>query len=168
MLHQTLDFTTNDYTTRIPVKIPVGGAVKEYSLILLTGAGSTTYENYRTNAIKFDKDGQPSGFENLAELAPLLVSLCLVNDTDGPVSVSEVKTFPAKVLEKLHVTTKEINGLNKSQGMNEVIKKVFSQEGYPCSVVSIRDWLKTLEQTKDVEAVLELFEETEEEKTKNS
>ena len=168
MTASTLDFTSTDYTTTIPVKIPIGGEVHEYTMVLLSGAGSTVYENYRTNAIKFDKEGKPSGFENLAEMAPLLVSLCLTRPDGQVVTVEEVKTFPAKVLKALHETAKDINDLGKTTGMTEMVSKVFAMEGCPFSIEDIRKWLESLENTKEVEAVRELFELTEEDKSKNS
>jgi len=164
----TLDFT-DIIDISIPVTIPMKDkSVKTYSLGLLNGKQSTLYENTRMNSIKFDANGKPKGFTNSADMAPLLVSLCLTTTDGKEVTVDEVNTFPATVLNKLHETAKEINNLNKKTKDEDSITKIFNREDTPCSLQEIRTWLGTLDQEDpDVQAVVKTFSIDSEEKVKN-
>jgi len=166
---QDLDFTKEEIVQELLVRIPMPSGVEEFKLVSLTGQAATLYENARANCIRFDREGKPVGFQNIADVAPLLVSLCLKRLDGGSVSKSVIGTFPNKVLQKLFQTAQEMNELNKETRYSESLNKVFSQDDSPVDMEVVRNWLKAQDnEDKDVQAVYVLFKETDEEMAKNS
>ena len=108
-----LDFTAEDFQRVIPVKIPThDNKSVDYELRILTGGDATTYDNARTNSIMFDSEGKTTGLSNIAELGPLLVSLCLHTSDGTKVNVTQVKEFPAPIVDKLFEAAKALNGID--------------------------------------------------------
>lgn len=165
-----LDFTQEDILQEIPVSIPSSdGGVQEFKLVSLNGQDATTYENARAACIKFDKEGNPIGFNKVADLAPMLVGMCLRRPDGGSVSRQVVGNFPYRVLKKLFETAQQINGLNEEVRYTNSMVKVFSQTGSPVDMEIVRNWLREQDQSdKDVEVVSLLFKESDDELAKNS
>jgi hypothetical protein len=164
-----LDFTLDDIVQEIPVKVPTDKGVEDYKLVSLSGQDATKYQNARANCIRFDRDGNPVGFQNIADLAPMLVSLCLKRLDGSAVSKNVVGLFPHKVLQKLFTVAQEMNDLNQETRYSEALQKVFSLPDSPVNVEEVRQWLKTQnKEDKDIQSTYTLFKETDEELGKNS
>lgn len=106
-----------------PVKI----GDKDYVLRELNGDGLIKYESARMSRCTLGADGKPvSVSANIAEIYPLLVSLCLfsVNPENGqktPVSIDFVKKLPGRIQTALFTHAKDISGID--QEVSEETKK---------------------------------------------
>ena len=80
-----LDFTENeDLVISIPVTIP--GEGQQYYLKTFTGADATKFHNAQAKSVRLDSKGNPVGFNgNVANIEPLLVSLCLYDERNKKV-----------------------------------------------------------------------------------
>ena len=119
----SLDF--NDLT---PIEIPVSVAGKSFILREADGDTATKYSNTLTSSFTLGLDGKPSKIGNIADIEPLLVSLCLFPvDNNGNVSPQHVKEsvvrkWPARILKEIYAKAKEISELDKTEEDNAAKK----------------------------------------------
>jgi hypothetical protein len=100
-----------DDITPIEEKVFIGG--DEYVLREMSGDAAVKYDNARLNRYEY-QDGKLAKVRNLADLEPLLVSLCLfMADGVTPVSETTVRAWPARVQRSLHSRAREISGMNE-------------------------------------------------------
>jgi hypothetical protein len=165
MIPDKLDFTLDVIEQEIPVSIPnKNGSISNYKLVTLSAQDSTQYQNARAASIKFDSQGNPVGFNKIADLGPLLLSYCLKREDGGSVSKGVIGDFPAKVLQKLFTVAQEMNDLNQEVRYTEAMVKVFKYSGSPVDMEQTREWLESLDQSnKDVSTVCTLFRKTDSE-----
>jgi hypothetical protein len=166
MIPNELDFSLEEICQKIPVVVPNedGTSLDEFELISMSGQDATTYQNAKASSIKFDSNGQPVGFNKIADLAPLLISLCLRRKGGGLVSKSTVGKFPYKVQQKLFEVAQEMNGLNEEVRYTEAMLKVFDAPDSPVDMEEVRDWLSSQDDSdKSVQLVTLLFKETDSE-----
>ena len=170
MIPTELDFSLDDISQKIPVIVPNddGTALEEFELVSMSGQDATTYQNAKASSIKFDKNGQPVGFNKIADLAPLLISLCLRRKGGGLVSKNVVGKFPYKVQKRVFEVAQEMNGLNEEIRYTEAMLEVFGYSDSPIDMENVREWLLDQDQSdKSVQAVHLLFKETDSEIGKN-
>ncbi len=100
-----------DDITPIEEKVFVGG--EEYLLRETSGDAAVKYDNARLFCYEY-RNGELIRVNNLANLEPLLVSLCLFM-VDGKTNVSEVtvRAWPARVQKALYDRAREISGMNE-------------------------------------------------------
>jgi hypothetical protein len=90
---------------------------KNYVLREATGAAAAQYKNDVLKKSKFGPDGKPQAFDGVADVEPLLVSLCLFElksdgtAMDSPVPVNVIKRWPARVVAQLFSEAKRISGM---------------------------------------------------------
>lgn len=165
MIPEKLDFTLESIEQEIPVSIPnKDGSISHYKLMTLSAQDSTQYQNARAGSIKFDREGNPIGFNKIADLGPLLLSFCLKREDGGSVSKNVIGDFPAKVLQKLFTVAQEMNDLNQEVAHTEAMVKVFGRSGSPVDMTEVREWLESQDQNdKQVQTVTTLFRKTDSE-----
>lgn len=170
MYPKELRFDLEDIQEEIPVTVPDSkGGVTEYKLVSISGQDATTYQNARASSIKFDQQGRPVGFSKIADLAPLLVSLCLRREDGGKVSKSVVGSMPHKVQKKLFEVAQSMNQLNEEVRYTEAMVEVFGADDSPVNIEEVREWLSDQdEENTNVRLVSMLFKESDEELVKNS
>jgi hypothetical protein len=105
-----------------PVEIPVTISGKSYFLLEATGDASCKYRNAQLAATQLGPDGKPIGIRGMADVDPLLVSLCLVDENRKPVSVATIRAWPARVLEALAKKVKSISGMDEVAKPEEALK----------------------------------------------
>lgn len=106
-----MDFDSLDLLT-----VPVTIAGKKYTLREIDTQGACRYNNAKLHGTKFDENGKAVGIGNLADVEPLLVSLCLFEDgqpTHVPLSV--VSAWPYRVVKPLFDKAKEISHLDERE-----------------------------------------------------
>lgn len=106
--------------------VTIGGV--DYFLKEASGDAACKWKNTIMKSTKIGPDGKPVGIDGLADSEPILVSLCLVEaDKDGSpskrhVSVSTIRSWPARIQTALFEKAKEISGLNDEE-TEEVLEK---------------------------------------------
>jgi len=100
-----------DDITPIEEKIHIGGG--EYILREMSGDAAVKYDNARLNRYEY-QDGKLTKIRDLADMEPLLVSLCLfMEDGKTPVSEATIRAWPCRVQKALHERAKQINDMDQ-------------------------------------------------------
>jgi hypothetical protein len=168
-LPTVLDFSEEENLfISIPVKIP--GDSTEYTLKTFNGADATKFHNAQAKTIRFDSAGNPVGFnDRIADIEPLLISLCLWDDKGRKVSVSKIGSWPFPIQRKLYKTAQQINQIAEEERLSSLLAEAFRNEDNPppCSLEELREWSTSLREDK-WKPVIGLFSLTDEELVKNS
>lgn len=82
---------------------------KQYEMREMDSNQHTKYKNALISCGELGADGKPTRFQGLADLEPLLVSLCLFDSEGYPVSLDVIKTWPGRVVQALHGIAKHLN-----------------------------------------------------------
>ncbi len=103
-----------------PVLVPVKIGGRKYVLKEPSEAASVKYRNALMRAAKFGTDGSVTAADGLADLEPLLVSLCLFElDKDNfekPVPLETVLAWPPRVVGPLFERAKALGGIGEKAG----------------------------------------------------
>ena len=99
-----------DDITPIEEKVYVGGVT--YLLRETSGDASIRYENARMDRLTRNEEGKITGTRDLADLTPLLVSLCLFKEDGSSVGEATIRSWPSRVQEALVSRAREISGMN--------------------------------------------------------
>jgi len=139
---------------QIPVTInKKDGTKKECMLREALEDAAVKYQNARSASIVYGDDGNVSRIKNPANIEPLLVSLCLFEIVRGkddsvinerPIQETEVRTWPSRVVSKLHEKAREISNLG-----NETIDSLRKQK------VEIERQIEALEKEEETAKNLE-------------
>lgn len=167
----------HDFSNLAPIEEPVKYQGQDYVLVEASAGAAITFRNARTNSLKF-QDGKLVGYNNPAEIEPLLVSLCVFAiDKAGkrkPVSVETIKSWPSQMVTTLFERAKEIGHLQEQFAERKALAKALSQEGSPASVEDLREYVLSLCDKPDCplnvverNQVLSLLREEEEATSKN-
>ena len=106
--------------TPIEEKVYVGGV--EYVLRETSGDAAVKYDNARLNGYEY-QDGKLVRVRGIANLEPLLVSLCLFDGIGNNVPEGKVRSWPARVQGALYARAREISGMNESSQSQESLEK---------------------------------------------
>lgn len=93
-------------------KIPVTIDGVKYELREATGGAACRYRNACVACTSFGPDGKPNGVHDIADVEPLLVSLCLYTEQGQPVPLKTVLGWPARVVSALYREAKAISDLD--------------------------------------------------------
>jgi hypothetical protein len=100
-----------DDITPIEEKVYVGGV--EYVLRETSGDAAVKYDNARLEGYEY-QDGKLTRVRGIANLEPLLVSLCLFGASGENVPEETVRSWPARVQGALYARAREISGMNEA------------------------------------------------------
>jgi len=106
------------------IEKPVVVAGKAYTLREATGDASCKYRNAVLKCTRIGPDGTATALDNLADVEPLLVSLCLVDDQGHHVHQSIIRSWPSRVVKKLFEVAKNISELGETDEDEEAAKNV--------------------------------------------
>ena len=104
----------------IPVK--VGGEV--YTLREASGDAAFKFRNAAMKCTKLGPDGKPASVEGIADIEPLLISLCLFDSKDKPVPVTKIRTWRNKVCKSLYEKILEISELGNDEDASTLEKQL--------------------------------------------
>lgn len=98
-----------------PQEIPVTVGGKKYVLREATGDAACRYRNALLKSTKLGPEGKPSHIDGMADVEPLLVSLCLYEKTDPErlVALHLVRSWPSRIQKALFAKVKEISELDE-------------------------------------------------------
>ena len=114
---EVLEFTLDLEEQSVVVKRK-DGVAKTYTLRELTGRQKGLYLNTMSNRLSVSEDGKVTGIKNFEGLESSLLSKCLFNEENKPVTDAELQEFPARVLRKLFDAAQILSGLN-SEGVEK-------------------------------------------------
>ena len=112
---------TDDLT---PQTEPVKLSGKDYSLREASGDAATKFANARLNCIKLGPDGKPQTVRGIADVEPLLVSLCLFDETGKNVPEATVRSWPARVQKVLFERAKEMSHLDDLETEAAIVAQI--------------------------------------------
>lgn len=98
-----------------PREVPVTIGKEQYLLVEATEDVACKFRNASLNNMKVD-DGKIVGMSGVADVEPLLVSMCLLKNVGNsmvPVDISTVRAWPSRIVKKLFETIKEISELGE-------------------------------------------------------
>lgn len=108
----------------IPVSIPNKDGVKEdYILQEASGDAACKYRNAMLACTQLGPEGKPSQIRGMADIEPLLVSLCLFTSERKPVQLGIIRSWPNRVQKKLFDKIKEISDLDESEDRDSLVKQ---------------------------------------------
>jgi hypothetical protein len=114
-----------DDITPIVEQAYIGGI--EYELRETSGGAAVKYDNARLRCYEY-QEGKLVRMHDLADLEPLLVSLCLFDTEGKEVSEKLIRSWPHRVQKALFERAKELSGMYDSvQSIEEQIEKLQKQ-----------------------------------------
>lgn len=154
--NEVLDFSD---LTRKEIKVLIQD--ETFYLQEATGAVAKRFDNLRLSKITF-VDGKPTAFSGVADLEPMLVSMCLFREKDGkriPVDQKEIESWPARIQQTLFVKAKEISGLDKPEvPYVSLINEAFEHPEAPATPTQIIEWIDALKDEK-YDVIKKLFKD---------
>lgn len=151
------DFDFSDFAIQsVEITAPDG---KKYTLREADGAAARRFNNAKTNRIKFT-GGKPSAFEDIGDLEPLLVSMCLFDSKNKPVHQSIIEGWPSKVVRRLFDKCKEMSELDDKveSPVEQAVRVAFWKPEVPVTRSAYVEWLKSLEDDS-VQPLIDLLTE---------
>jgi hypothetical protein len=115
---ETFDFDSNEI-----IEIPVKYKGLAYTLREADGDAACQYRNAAMRAMRYSEDGKPVGFTNLADVEPLLVSLCLYDAAGNRVTRDFARALPSKILKQLFAKAKEISEIDETDDLPGLLKQ---------------------------------------------
>lgn len=112
------------------IEVPVSIGDKRYLLREASGNVACKYRNALLNCTVLGPEGKPQTVRNMADVEPLLVSLCLfqlLEQPDGtvkerPAQLADVRGWPNRIVKALFERAKEISELDEEEEEQESVK----------------------------------------------
>lgn len=107
-----------------PIEVPVLLGGKRFVLREASGEAGCKYRNAMLNCTQLGPDGRPASIRGLADVEPLLVSLCLFDEQGKAVLLGTIRGWPARIQKALFEQAKFISGLQEGDVTEDQAKKV--------------------------------------------
>jgi hypothetical protein len=160
-----------DFSDIVPAEVPVSYGGRHFILREASGDAAARYRNALLKSTKLT-DGKVSSMEGMADVEPLLVSLCLweINPAgagvkEGPVSLGFIRSMPARIVKALFEKVKVMSDLAETPDESPLLKAI-SLPGSPVTVEAMRTFADSLDDKH--EAFKEMLKPSKEEEAKNS
>jgi hypothetical protein len=143
------EFDYSEYDV-IKTEIPVKFKDKHYVLREASGKAARIYRNASLACIVLGPEGKPSMIRNLANVEPLLVSLCLWEKPNPeasavkPVTQDFVETMPSKLQKRLYAKAKEISDLDEEPDTKTQLIEAMKLPDAPVSLDDLRKFIAEL------------------------
>lgn len=105
------------------IEVPVTIEGKKYTLRETDGEASVTYDNALLDSGVLGPDGKTTRYLGLANRQPLLVSLCLFDESGERVPEAVVRSWPGRVQKRLFAKAREISRLDDEDNLDALIKQ---------------------------------------------
>lgn len=106
------------------VEIPVTIGPDKYILREASGKAACIYRNAMFGHTTLGPEGNPVSFRGMADIEPLLVSLCLFKaEGNIPMTIDKVREWPSRILTDLYNKAKEISNLAEDEDTDESLAK---------------------------------------------
>lgn len=133
-----IDTTPMDFPDLERVLIPVKLGKKNYVLAEASEDAAVKYNNASMKATKFNEEGKAVSVDGVADVEPLLVSMCLFEADDqgkpqydkegnliGAVALGFVRSLPARIVKPLFERAQAISGLSqKTKTVMDIDKEI--------------------------------------------
>jgi len=86
-----------------------------YTLKEATIGVAAKYRNALLDCATLGPDGKPSKFSGMADVEPLLVSLCLFDVDGNEVPLATVNQWPSRIVKQLFNRVKEVSDLDEDE-----------------------------------------------------
>lgn len=123
---------------------PVVYKGQNYILREADSAASVAYRNRALNCVRYSESGNANQFNNLADLEPYLVSLCLFKEDGTKVSEATLKTWPSRVVKQLYNKAKEISYLTETDSTKSRLMEALESEGSSINKEQFDEWVASL------------------------
>lgn len=138
-----------DYSDILVNEIDVQIGSDKYVLREASGDAARRFRNAQIACYKYDDKGVLKSVEGIADLEPLLVSLCLFKVVDGkeePVTEEFVRGLTARRSKDLFRRVKAISDLAEdSLNERDGLAQALAREGSPVTLAALQDYMKSLE-----------------------
>ncbi len=114
---------------------------------VLKEASADAARRYRNTAVKAAKmsDGKVTGLDGVADVEPLLVSLCLFKREekgDKPIKLDDVLKMPSRVTKRMFERAKEISDLDEGADEESLRKQIAALQQQLDKVVAAKETVK--------------------------
>lgn len=124
--------------------VVIGGV--QHTLSEATEGVACHYRNAVMRSAKMS-DGKVVGTEGVADVQPLLVSLCLKDATGKPVPLPTVKSWPSRVVKPMYDWIREVSQLEEGESAErKAVIVALSRDDSPVTLDAVRVWAKTLKE----------------------
>ncbi len=108
--------------TLVEIDVTIGSV--KYILREASGKAACIYRNAMFGHTTLGPEGNPVSFRGIADIEPLLVSLCLFKaEGNTPVTIEVVREWPSRILTSLYDKAKEISNLAEDEDTEESLVK---------------------------------------------
>ncbi len=159
-VNETIDFGDLEV-----IEIPVNVGSESYILKEASGKAACEYRNAMLACTTLGPEGRPTSLRNLANVEPLLVSLCLFSQDGKRVPQDKISAWPARVQKTLFNKIKEISELGEESPERIALEKALQLDDSPVSLDQFKEWIEAL--PEDNFAILKVWFMTEGEPAKN-
>jgi hypothetical protein len=135
-----------DFSDLEPYVLPFEVEGKKYELREPTSNARRKYNNERMNRVLYE-NGAVSGMRDIADLEPMLVSLCCFDvDTNKPVPETVIGNWSGRMVKRLFEAAKTISLINDESNtdLSLLLKALSTTSNRPCSREDFVDWVNTL------------------------
>lgn len=167
------EFDYSDYD-EAKTEVPVKFKGKHYVLREASGRAARIYRNASLACIVLGPEGKPATIRNLANVEPLLVSLCLWEKPNPdaaavkPTTQDFVETMPSRLQKGLFAKIKEISDLDEEPDTKTQFIEALKLANTPISLDDLRKFVAELPDDDDKYKQLKTWmKPTAEEKAKN-
>ncbi len=146
MTNEAMNFDLS--VVEIPITITKKDRTKKECILReASGDAVINYNNARSSAMKYNKDGNISGTVNISDVIPLLISSCMMaieRGADGsitnetPIQITELRSWPNRVVKSLFKKVREISDIDDDSKVSLLEQRA-----------EIDEQLKTLEEEEE-------------------
>lgn len=118
-----------------PIEVPIKFRNRSFGLREASGDTAVKYRNAMLESTKLGPDGKPTSVKGMANIEPLLVSMCLIEyiaDKEGkvrerPVNEATIRAWPNRILKPLYDKAREISALKEDDETEDALIKQISE-----------------------------------------
>jgi len=137
-----------DFSDLEPIEIPFEVDGTKYFLKEASGATAKKFQNERISRVIYGANGKVEGLKNVADLAPLLVSMCITTEAGKAVPQSVVESWNDKLVQRLFVAAKQISFLEETTTPQKVLTDLLKEPGCPINTEEFKTWVASLSEDK--------------------
>lgn len=113
-----------DFDSLEAIEFPVKVDGETYTLREASGDAAFKYRNAAIKCTKLGPDGKPASIENLADIEPLLISMCLFDSKAKPVPAVKIRSWKNRVCKSLYEKILEISELGNDEDVASLEKQL--------------------------------------------
>ena len=112
-----------DFGDITPIIVPVTISGEQYELREANGNVACQYRNALLKCTQLGPEGKPHKIDGMADVEPLLVSLCMYDSGNHPVPITKVRSWPSRIVKELFNTAKKISQIDEEETVASLEKE---------------------------------------------